>query len=75
MAYLNKKEKTLLIDRYGNLFTVITIAKDRLLSDCGTYMDIEAIQKAAHSLYRYTVDLVSRLEERKEKEEVKEDSL
>ena len=61
---LTKRDKLLLIDRYGNLMTVITIAKDRLLSDCGSREDVVAMQEAAHSLYDYVSNLIQNLDAR-----------
>ena len=61
---LTNRDKLLLIDRYGNLMTVITIAKDRLLSDCGSWEDIVAMQEAAHSLYDYVSTLIQELDAR-----------
>ena len=61
---LTNRDKLLLIDRYGNLMTVITIAKDRLLSDCGSREDVVAMQEAAHSLYDYVSNLIQELDAR-----------
>jgi len=64
LVKLTNRDKVLLIDRYGNLMTVITIAKDRLLSDCGSREDIVAMQEAAHSLYDYVSNLIQELDGR-----------
>jgi len=62
LVKLTNRDKVLLIDRYGNLMTVITIAKDRLLSDCGSREDVVAMQEAAHSLYDYVSELIQELD-------------
>jgi len=64
LVKLTNRDKVLLIDRYGNLMTVITIAKDRLLSDCGSREDVVAMQEAAHSLYDYVSELIQELDSR-----------
>ena len=64
LTRLTNRDKLLLIDRYGNLMTVITIAKDRLLSDCGSRDDIVAMKEAAHSLYDYVSNLIQELDSR-----------
>ena len=53
LTKLTNRDKLQLIDRYGNLVTVITIAKDRLLADCGSMEDVEAMKESAYRLYEY----------------------
>jgi len=61
LTKLTNRDKLLLIDRYGNLVTVITIAKDRLLADCGSMEDVEAMKESAYRLYEYLQGLLETL--------------
>ena len=61
LAKLNKADKGKLIDRYGNLLSVLSIAKDRLIGDCGSYTDLHALRDSAYNLYNYAVELEKEL--------------